>query len=138
MPLFADSSEVYDLIGETIRELAADERLQHRFADLDGVLELRYRHPDALITIDLRRGRPTTVDFGPTGLEADVKLDSEADVAHRWWLGELNLTIALARGQMRASGPVRKLLRLLPLIGPGRTGYRARLQRAGRADLLAA
>ena len=39
---------------------------------------------------------------------------------------------------MRAAGPVRKLLRLLPGLRPARTGYRDRLERAGRADLLAA
>jgi hypothetical protein len=135
---FADASELYALIGETLRELTSDERLMRRFRELDGVLQLRYRRPDAVISIDLRRDHPIRVDFGPTALEPDVWLDADADVAHRYWLGELNLTIALARGQMRASGPVRKLLRLLPGLRPALTGYRDRLERAGRADLLAA
>jgi hypothetical protein len=135
---FTDASELYALIGGTLRDLATDERLTQRFREVDGVVQLRYRRPEALITIDLRRDHPLRLDFGPTPLEPDVWLDADADLAHRFWLGELNLTIALARGHMRARGPVRKLLKLMPLLRPRLPGYRHRLERAGRADLLAA
>ena len=32
----------------------------------------------------------------------------EADTAHRFWLGQVNVTVALARGQIKAKGPVRR------------------------------
>jgi hypothetical protein len=135
---FTDEDELYRLIGETVRELALDERLVERFREIDGVLQLHYRDPDALITIDLRRGSDASVEFGDSDLEPDVWLDADADLAHRFWLGEVNLTIALARGHMRARGPVRKLLKLLPLLRPRFAGYRERLLNAGRLDLLPA
>ena len=135
---FATEDELYRLIGETVRELALDERLVERFREIDGILQLHYRDPDALITIDLRRDREVSVEFGDSPLEPDVWLDADADLAHRFWLGEVNLTIALARGQMRARGPVRKLLKLLPLLRPRFAGYRERLLNAGRLDLLPA
>ena len=138
MGYFASEDEVYRLIGETVRELTFDDRLLDRFRELDGVLQLHYRDPDALITIDLRRDREAAVEFGASELEPDVWLDADADLAHRFWLGEVNLTIALARGQMRARGPVRKLLKLLPLLRPRFAGYRERLLNAGRLDLLPA
>lgn len=138
MGYFTDEAELYTLIGETVRELALDELLRERFRELDGVLQLHYRDPDALITIDLRRDSEVEVVFGDSGLEPDVWLDAQADLAHRFWLGEVNLTIALARGHMRARGPVRKLLKLIPLLRPRFAGYRERLLNAGRLDLLPA
>ena len=38
----------------------------------------------------------------------------EADTAHRFWLGRVNVTVALARGQIKAKGPVAKILKLVP------------------------
>jgi hypothetical protein len=61
-----------------------------------------------------------------------------ADTAHRFWLGEVNVTVALARGQMKAKGPVAKVLKLVPLTKPVFPRYRQMLEEAGREDLLEA
>jgi hypothetical protein len=60
----------------------------------------------------------------------------DADTAHRFWLGQVNITVALARGQIRARGPVAPVLRLVPLIEPAYGRYRAQLEAAGRDDLV--
>ena len=60
----------------------------------------------------------------------------DADVAHRFWLGKVNVTIAIARGQIRTKGPVAKILKLVPLVKPVFPRYRAQLEAAGRADLV--
>ncbi len=57
----------------------------------------------------------------------------EADTAHKFWLGKVNVTVALARGQMKAKGPVAKILKLVPLVKPVFPRYRAMLER-GRAE----
>jgi hypothetical protein len=59
-----------------------------------------------------------------------------ADTAHRFWLGKVNVTVALARGQITAKGPVAKILRLVPLVEPSFTRYEQMLRDAGRTDLL--
>jgi putative sterol carrier protein len=59
----------------------------------------------------------------------------DADTAHRFWLGKVNVTVALARGQIKAKGPVAKILRLVPLTKPVFPRYKAQLQAAGRGDL---
>ena len=57
----------------------------------------------------------------------------DADTAHRFWLGKVNVTVALARGQMKAKGPVAKILKLVPLVKPVFPRYRQMLEEAGRA-----
>ena len=59
----------------------------------------------------------------------------DADTAHRFWLGKVNVTVALARGQIKAKGPVAKILRLVPLTKPVFPRYKAQLQAADRSDL---
>jgi putative sterol carrier protein len=78
------------------------------------------------------------VDCGPTNMEPEVVMSMEADTAHRFWLGKVNVTVALARGQMKAKGPVAKILKLVPLVKPVFPRYRALLEQDGREDLLEA
>ena len=78
------------------------------------------------------------MDFGETQLEPEVVMTMDADTAHRFWLGKVNVTVALARGQMKAKGPVAKILKLVPLTKPIFPRYRAILEKSGRQDLLEA
>ena len=48
----------------------------------------------------------------------------------------IGVTVALARGQIKAKGPVAKILRLVPLTKPVYPRYKAELQALGREDLV--
>jgi len=48
----------------------------------------------------------------------------------------VNVTVALARGEIRAEGPAHKILRLVPLTKPIFPRYKAMLEEAGRTDLI--
>jgi hypothetical protein len=61
-----------------------------------------------------------------------------ADTAHGFWMGNVNITSALARGEVKARGPVAKVLRLVPLVKPSFPRYEQILRDAGRTDLLEA
>jgi hypothetical protein len=63
-------------------------------------------------------------------------MSMEADTAHRFWLGQVNVTVALARGQIKAKGPVAKILKLVPLTKPVFPRYKAQLESQGRSDLI--
>ena len=63
-------------------------------------------------------------------------MSMEADTAHRFFLGKVNVTTALARGQIKAKGPVAKILKLVPLTKPVYPRYRQMLEEQGRTDLI--
>jgi putative sterol carrier protein len=90
MPVFKDAAEVDAYIGEIFRQATADETLGQKF-------------PNRSIT------------FGEQGPTPNVELFMKADVAHRFWLGKVNIAAALAKGDMRAKGPIPKVLKLVPL-----------------------
>ena len=138
MPYFKDADEVYAFIGKLFEDLAADEELSPKFRKANTVVQYQYRNPESQITVDLREGSEGQVDCGESSLEPEVVMSMEADTAHRFWLGKVNVTVALARGQMKAKGPVAKILKLVPLVKPVFPRYRAQLEQAGRQDLLEA
>ncbi len=136
MPYFKDDAEVYRFIGRLFEELADDEELSPKFRRANTVVQYQYRNPESQITVDLRQDSDGQVDCGDTDLEPEVVMSMEADTAHKFWLGKVNVTVALARGQMKAKGPVAKILKLVPLVKPVFPRYRKMLEDAGREDLL--
>lgn len=138
MALFKDADEVYAYIGKLFEELTVDEELAPKFRKANTVVQYQYRDPESTITVKLLEGEDGQVDLGKTTLEPEVVMSMEADTAHRFWLGEVNVTVALARGQMKAKGPVAKILKLVPLTKPVFPRYRKMLEDSGREDLLEA
>jgi putative sterol carrier protein len=135
---FKDADEVYAYIGKLFQDLTEDEELAPKFRKANTVVQYQYREPESTITVKLIEGEDGQVDLGESSLEPEVVMSMEADTAHRFWLGEVNVTVALARGQMKAKGPVAKILKLVPLTKPVFPRYRQMLEDSGREDLLKA
>ncbi len=135
MPYFKDADEVYQFIGRLFQDLTDDEELGPKFRKADTIVQYQYRNPESQITVSMRDGEDGRVDLGESDLEPEVVMTMEADTAHKFWLGKVNVTVALARGQMKAKGPVAKILKLVPLTKPVFPRYRQMLEEAGRNDL---
>jgi putative sterol carrier protein len=114
MPFFTDADEVYKYIGGVFEEAAEHDTVGPKFAAADVVLQIYYTEPESQMTI--RMGEPKmTVHTGEEDDDADVKLYMPADTADKYWRGEYNLAVGLAKGQVKAKGPVNKILKLVPL-----------------------
>jgi hypothetical protein len=135
---FRDEQEVYDHIGKLFQDLMRDDELLPKFLKANTIVQYAFRDPDSRITVKMLEGQEPQVDLGPTDLDPEVTMTMDADTAHRFWLGKVNVTAALARGQMKAKGPVAKILKLVPLVKPVFPRYRAQLEAAGRSDLVQA
>jgi putative sterol carrier protein len=135
---FKDADEVYRFIGKLFQDLARDEELAPKFQKANTIVQYQYRDPESRVTVSLREEDDGRVDLGETTMEPEVVMTMDADTAHRFWLGKVNVTVALARGQMKARGPVAKILKLVPLTKPIFPRYRKMLEDAGRQDLLEA
>jgi putative sterol carrier protein len=135
---FKDADEVYSFIGKLFEDLAEDDELAPKFRKANTIVQYQYRNPDSTITVSLLEEGDGQVDCGETTLEPEVVMSMEADTAHKFWLGKVNVTVALARGQMKAKGPVAKILKLVPLVKPVFPRYRKMLEERGRTDLVEA
>jgi hypothetical protein len=133
---FKDEQEVYQYIGRLFQDLAVDEDLFPQFQKANTIVQFPLRNPTSVITLKIKVGEDGIVDLGPTELVPEVVMTMEADTAHNFWLGKVNVTVALARGQMKAKGPVAKILKLLPLTKPVFPRYKTLLTDAGRSDLI--
>ena len=136
MPYFKDADEVYATLGKLFQDLAVDDELGPKFRKANTIVRYEFQDPDSAITVRLQEDQPGDVDFGESQMEPEVTMSMAADTAHRFWLGQVNITVALARGQIKAKGPVAKILKLVPLAKPVFPRYKAELEAQGRDDLV--
>jgi hypothetical protein len=131
---FKDEAEVYEYLGGIFRRGMKDQELVDKLRPTGIVLRITYTEPDAVLTVDM----PNTEIYEGAGAGPDpnVELFMSADTGNRFWLGKVILPVALAKGQVRAKGPVAKLLKVLPLAKGMFGPYREQLEASGRADLL--
>lgn len=134
MAAFSDEAEVYEFLGGVFRRGLEDAALVEKLRPSGVVLRITYTDPDAVITVDMPNSEiHEGVGLGP---EPNVELFMTADTGNRFWLGKVVLPVALAKGQVRAKGPVAKLLKVLPLAKQMFGPYKEHLTAAGRVDLL--
>ena len=132
---FRNDQEIYETIGKLFEGLRDDPELFPKFQKANTIVRYEFREPDSQITVKMLDGEPGQVDLGPSEMEPEVTMSMEADTAHRFWLGKVNITVALARCQIKAQGPVAKILKLVPLVNPVFPRYEAQLEEQGRTDL---
>jgi putative sterol carrier protein len=113
---FTSAAEIDKYIGGVFRAVAEHPRNGPKFTQANLVMKVLYTDPDAEMTIRMRD--PMEVVMGPVEDEADVTLTMKADTADKFWRGEYNLAVGMARGEVKAKGSVNKVLKLVPLTKP--------------------
>ena len=73
---------------------------------------------------------------GRQDLTPDATLIMDIDVAHRFWLGKLNLIKSLTGGEIKSEGSVPRLLKLLPVIKPAFKIYPEVLKERGLESII--
>ena len=135
MSTFKNADEVYDYIGKMFETAVTDPTFIEATKDSELVIKLTQTDPTATILIDFP-GQKVTCGEAALGAPATVDLRMSSDDSHKFWLGKLNFTLALAQRKVKMEGSRTKALKLLPLTKPLFATYEELLRAAGRQDLL--
>ena len=136
MSYFQEPKEVEHFIGGIFTECVEDPELGPKFALTGVIMKLNFTDPDVSIVVDFVEGKVFTDASGaPT---PNIEMFMTSDVGHEYWLGKVNVSVALAKGTMRAKGPVPKILKIVPLTKHVFPRYQKMIMEAGRPELLEA
>jgi hypothetical protein len=126
MGLFRDAQEVYDCIGKIFEEAISDPEIGPQTKEAGLTMRFTFSDPDSTISDDAPEATPA------------IRMEMKADDANKFWLGKLNLVMAMAKGQVKAKGSVPEMLKMLPLAKPLYARYESTLRARGREDLIRA
>ncbi len=141
MTIFRDSNQFYETVGELMDRAKKDPKVGPKIAKSGIVIQFRYTDPDAMTTVNAKM-KPTQagsfvdVIHGPCDLHPDVVMTMKADVAHAFWHGRVNLISALSKKEIVATGPIPKILKLLPAVQPLYSVYPSLLRERGYSELV--
>lgn len=116
MGYFDSPEEVDKYIGEMFRQANDHPVVGPKMRAANITMRVVYEDPECEITV--RFVDPMETILGPTSYEPDITLSMRADTADKFWRGKYNLAVGLAKGEVKAKGPVNKILKLVPLTKP--------------------
>ncbi len=116
MGYFESPEEVDKYIGEMFRQASDHPEVGPKMKAADITLRVVYTDPECELTVKFQD--PMEVIPHPVDEAPDITLMMAADTADKFWRGEYNLAVGLAKGQVKSKGPVNKILKLVPLTKP--------------------
>ena len=135
MPIFQSSEHLYQVLDALFRRLSGQAAIVRALQAGHFVLRFHYTDPDGVVTIDLTRAE-LHWELGESALVPDLELFQSGDVAHRFWLGALNVPLAIASRKVVSRGNIGKALALLPAIKPAFPIYRQVLVELGMEHMV--
>lgn len=141
MAVFRDANQFYDTVGALMDMAKKDPTVGPKIAKAGIIIQFQYKEPDATTTINAKdkptqSGAYVDVIHGESASKPDVVMTMNADVAHAFWHGKVNLVAALAKKEIVAKGPIPKILKLLPAVEPLYKEYPALLHEKGYDSMI--
>jgi hypothetical protein len=133
---FKDAGELKQVLGGFFEKATLDKEFAKNFARSKILIRFNYSEPELSITLDMTDGENIFITYNDREKKPEVDMDMKADTAHKFWLGKLNLTMAITRKLMVVKGSVPRVLSFIPVLQPTYQMYRDYLKEIGREDLI--
>ncbi len=137
MSVFASTDELHQVMEDLWKEISTTPDMAEKLIASRLTVQFRYREPEGLITIDCADGKELRIFVGQTEIKPIIEMSMKADIAHDFWLGKVNVPMALMMGKIVSRGPTPKALALLPVIKPAYQIYPRVLEVRGKKTQLA-
>ena len=121
MAVFESTEKMYEVLGGLFNLLMQDKELYDKFIESSIVIKFTINDPEGFIWLT----RDGQVICGPVDQKPTIEMMLSGDTCHKFWLKEVSLPAALAKGLIKAKGPLPKVLKLLPLLKPAYENYPA-------------
>jgi len=129
MTTFKSQENMYEVLGGLFEDLLKDESVVNALQKAEVTTCFQLTDPEGKIWITAD-GR---VLYGHQDTKATVTMILSGDTCHKFWLRKISMPLALAKGLIKAKGPMNKVLKLLPLMKPAFENYPAQAQKFGLA-----
>ena len=123
MAVFESVEKMQEVLGGLFEKLLADPEFAPKYLKADIIIKFNITDPLAELWITPGDGTRGEVLWGRTDLKPAVEMTLSGDTCHRFWLQQISMPVALAKGLIKAKGPMPKVRKLLPLLKPAYQTY---------------
>ncbi len=123
MPVFESKEKMQTVLGGLFEKLMEDPIMGPRFVATNIIIKFNISDPAGALWLTPGDGTKGAVLWGDIGQTATVEMTLSGDTCHKFWLKHISMPVALAKGLIKAKGPMPKVLKLLPLLKPAYEMY---------------
>ncbi len=123
MAVFADSDELNQVMENLWHRITADPSMSSQLLKTRMIVRFHYREPAGRLTVDCSDGEEMKISTGENDRKPVVEMFMKSNMAHEFWLGNVNVPVAILAGKIVSKGPVNKVLALLPVVKPAYAFY---------------
>lgn len=113
MSVFKDTNHMYEILGGLWMQFIDHPEAGPKFKETE--LKVKYNLSDPQGTLWIT---PDGVFTGEQTIKADVEMTLSGDTAHKFWLREISLPVALAKKLIISKGSMNKVMKLIPQLKP--------------------
>ncbi len=144
MPVFKDTNHMYDVLGGLWKTLFNEEETERytefltksgfqseeikklqevridaakKFNDSGITIRFTLSDPEGTIWVIHGDDKPRVI-LGTYDGKPDVEMILSSDNAHKFWLKQLSVPVAIATRKIKTKGSVTKVLGMIPLVNP--------------------
>lgn len=123
MPVFESVEKMQVVLGGLFQNLLTNPDFGAKFIKADIIIKFTISDPGAELWVTPGDGTTGVVAWGKQAIKPTIEMTLSGDTCHRFWLQQVSMPIALAKGLIKAKGPMPKVLKLLPLLKPAYAAY---------------
>jgi hypothetical protein len=127
MPVFRSTEKMYEVLGALFTSLMENQEVAEKFLEAQITILFQIHDPEGQIWLDPNGG----VVCGSTNLKPTITMSLSGDSCHKFWLKELSMPVALATRKIKSTGPLPKVLKMIPLLKPAYENYPAIARKHG-------
>ena len=115
MAIFETADQLYACIGGMFMHLREDKQTQQQLRKQKFRVQFTFSAPTATISLATENGGQAVL-FDQRIENPDVELIMSGDVAHYFWMGDINVMEAITKRQIVPVGSLDRIMTLVPLI----------------------
>ena len=115
MAIFETADQLYACIGGMFMHLREDKQTQKQLGKQKFRVQFTFSTPTATIGLTTENGEQSVL-LNQRIENPDVELIMSGDVAHYFWMGDINVMEAITKRQIVPVGSLARIMTLVPLI----------------------
>ncbi|MDJ0761434.1 MAG: hypothetical protein QNJ97_00475 [Myxococcota bacterium] len=125
MAVFEDTAKMYEVLGTLFRNLKDHPKVGPKVIASGMTVRFVISDPDGEIWLTPGDDKKGYVICGGFDATATIEMRLSGDTCHKFWMKQVTLPVALAKRQIKAKGPMNKILTFIPILKHAYKAYPA-------------
>ena len=112
MPVFKDTEQMYEMLGDLWNHIISDTEVGKKMEEYEISYKFVITQPDGYLWVSHEK----VLTGDEANQDAVITMELSGDTVHDFWLRKIKLPVALATKKIKSKGPIPKVLKMLPFL----------------------